>query len=80
MFKIVIFQASCAIEKTLSDEQFNCRNNGSTDSTLLFWKFNDTLRQDWTSVLTDEYSMTESNIENLFDTSTKTEPAEEYWK
>jgi len=58
----------------------NCRNNG-TDPSLLFWKFNETVRDTWEVVLKGtEYNLTDAQVENVFNASMKSEPAEEYWE
>ena len=72
-------KASCEIAKALTPEALDCRNNGSDSSVLTFWKLNTTLIDEWTPILRTEFNLTDANIATVFNTSLKSEPAEEYW-
>jgi SNF family Na+-dependent transporter len=77
-----VTKASCSItqtvRETIGDAALNCKNNGSDGSTM-FWKLNETFRESWLANDAVNFSLTNEDKLNLFNTSMKSEPAEEYW-
>ena len=57
----------------------NCKANNTEEFETLFWKLNDTVRDEWSPVLASNYSLTETQIDQVFDTKTKIASSEEYW-
>ena len=72
-------KAQCAITESLSQSQMNCKANNTEEFETLFWKLNDTVRDEWSPVLASNYSLDETQIDQVFDTKTKIASSEEYW-
>ena len=74
-----MFKAQCAITASLLEDQMNCSANNTEEFETLFWKLNDTVRDEWAPVLASNYSLNEDQIDQVFDVSTKIASSEEYW-
>ena len=57
----------------------NCKANNTDEFETLFWKLNDTVRDEWAPVLVSNYSLSEGEIDQVFNVSTKIASSEEYW-
>ena len=65
-------KAECLISETLSADQLNCRNPD-------FWKNNQTLVDEWKSYFTNQSDFDLETISPVFNSSYKSENAQEYW-
>ncbi|CAG5103406.1 Oidioi.mRNA.OKI2018_I69.chr1.g759.t1.cds [Oikopleura dioica] len=74
-----ITKGQCAITASLSENQMNCKANNTDEFETLFWKLNDTVRDEWAPVLVSNYSLSEDEIDQVFNVSTKIASSEEYW-
>ena len=67
------------ITRDLPKEALNCRNVNTTVSDIVFWKRNQTLMDEWSPIIQQNFSLSDASLVNVFDISKKTEPSEEYW-
>ena len=74
-----MFKAQCAITASLLEDQMNCKANNTEEFETLFWKLNDTVRDEWSPVLESNYSLNVNQIDQVFDVTTKIASSEEYW-